>query len=343
MVKIPTPSVIADDDLAAIRAHKATLLQRLQTRAEKTGDPAMQHILEAKPSDVHIEALSTQGCSKQTYRVTIGDYKAILSVFKPLEWHNRPRTTYANRLEFRRHLRAHGIPVPGKIGRPFELDTVIGKCELAEFTDGYTKNHGESLTDDEIKSIGDMLGRLHAASGFRPQPSVSGAISFIHDRIKGMKAYAGSVPRGFTHGDLAHGNIIFDNTTHKIAGVIDFERARNMRLVDELAYCLRSYTSDITPSDTGTYIAINPHKRKVLLDCYEKYRPLSEREIHELERVIPKQLAIEARYWKNPILASPPIAQLPPEADMREEKTHPTPAFLAALLEDSSPAKGRER
>lgn len=301
MVRIPTPSVVADNDLAAICAHKATLLQRLQTRAQKTGDPAMQPVLHATCDDVRIVPVGTQGSSKHTYRIEIGDYKAILGVFisksSGINW---KRASFENRVAFRRHLRMQGVPIPGKIGSPFYLEGVPGACELTEYVAGYQKKRGDVFTDEELSSIGDTLGRMHKANDFRPKFTLAS----LRDGVRLARDYVPGVSSGYTHGDFSHGNIVFDSDSHAVSGLIDFEFARHMRFVDEVAYCLRCYATDADQKPHGLDLRINPEKAKVLLAAYEHHRPLPPAERQELERVIPKQLAIEARYWAHRMDAS---------------------------------------
>lgn len=302
MVKIVTPSVIAAADLAAVCAHKATLLQRLQTRAEKTGDPAMQPVLHATCDDVRIEPIGAQGSSKHTYRIQIGDYKAILGVFITKDpSSNWKRASFENRVAFRRHLRAQGVPIPGKIGSPFYLEGVPGACELTEYVAGYQKKRGDLFTDDELRSIGDTLGRMHMANDFRPKFTLAS----LRDGARLVRDYVPGVSFGYTHGDFSHGNIVFDSDNHKINGLIDFEFARHMRFVDELAYCLRCYATDANQTPNGVHLRINPERRDMLLGAYEAHRPLPPAERRELEHVIPKQLAIEARYWNNRMQDAP--------------------------------------
>lgn len=306
MAKLVTPSVIAADDLAAISAHKATLLQRLQTRAEKTGDPAMLPVLHATCEDVRITPVGTQGSSKQTYRIQVGDYNAILAVFitngSANDW---KRATFENRVAFRRHLRGHGVPIPGKIGSPFHLEGVPGACELTEYVAGYQKKRGDLFTDEELHSIGDTLGRMHIANDFRPKFTLAS----LRDGARLVRDYVPGVSFGYTHGDFSHGNIVFDADSHRISGLIDFEFARHMRFVDEIAYCLRCYATDADQTPHGLHLHVNPERARVLLAAYEAHRPLPVAEQRELERVIPKQLAIEARYWNQQKDAPEPDAQ----------------------------------
>lgn len=296
MARIPTPTVIAADEVTAICAHKEALLRRLQTRAQTTGKPEMEPVLHATVDDVHITPIGTQGSSKQTYRIQIGEYKAILAVFIDREsGGNWKRASFDNRVAFRRHLRGHGIPIPGKIGSPFHLEGVPGACELTEYVAGYQKKRGDLFTDDELHSIGDTLGRMHNANDFRPKFTLAS----LRDGVRLARDYVPGVSVGYTHGDFSHGNIVFDTDTHQISGLIDFEFARHMRFVDEIAYCLRCYASDAKHTSTGTQLTINPERARVLLEAYEAHRALPPAERRELERVIPKQLAIETRYWNQ--------------------------------------------
>lgn len=300
MKPLPTPQQIAAHDLAAVSAHKAALLERLQTRAEKTGDPAMRHILDATADDVHIEAIGTQGTSKHSYRIEIGGYKAILAVFVDKDaGGNWKRASFDNRIAFRRHLRTQGVPVPGKIGSPFHLAGVPGACELTEYVAGYQKKRGDLFTDSELQSIGDTLGRMHNAGDFRPRMSLAS----LRDGVRLVRDYVPGVAYGYTHGDFSHGNIVFDPNTGQISGLIDFECARHMRFVDEIAYCLRCYASDAEQTPDGVHIRVNPDRARVLLHAYEAHRPLSPEEKRELDRVIPKQLAIERRCWNEQMRA----------------------------------------
>lgn len=316
----------ADSIQAALQNHAGVILQRLQSRAAKTHATSMQAVLEATPQDVQIRALSVQGLSKKTYEIRIGDYTAILSVFTV---HSRAleRTPYQERLAFRRFLRAGGVATPGKIGSPFDMPGVQGKCELTEMQPGYQKARGSEHTETELASLGDTMGRMHTMGRFAAPFSLRGVMREFKLRKKGL-------PYGYVHNDFIPGNIFFDPETHKVCGVIDFEWAQKRPFAAEIVNCLRSQAIDVTDHGDGIHVCYNPRKAQIILDAYEKHRTLTEREMQEIERLLPKWLREEQQYFNEHTTAARKNLEAAPLGTPAQEM--PTARHVAYVLHRNS-------
>jgi Ser/Thr protein kinase RdoA (MazF antagonist) len=255
-----------------LKDHSGTLLDKLQRRAERTHNPAMQDVGNAHPQDMNINPLSNGG-SRLTYKLEVAGYPCILTVFIPRNM-KLARADFEDRHQFRRHIRAKGVPIPGKIGEPFTLPGIPFPCELTEYCRGYHPPKDRPLSPTETEALGDLLGRIHGAPPFhakRMRNTMGEALKDLYLRL----------PTGFLHGDLSHNNVLFEEgeSGAKVAGLIDFELARKGRYATDLADTLIKFTAshEVLPDGTARVIR-HPENERRFLAAYSAHRPLTARE-----------------------------------------------------------------
>lgn len=276
-----------DPVTASVLRHRDVLLAQLKARAEHTHEPDRAQVLAATPEALTITPNSNQGTSKRSFLVELGDRQAMLSVFVPNPGRGVRRLPFDDRLEYRRELRQAGLPIPGKIGRPFQLPGLPYPCELTEFVPGYTVPRKAPFTLEQVRAVGNALGAIHACE-FKPKSSPT-----LLDRTAAFRG----LPHGFVHGDLSPGNLIFDKQSHALNGVIDFEWAGDKCLLDDLVRTMRFYIPDKTQEADGLKIAADAEKTKAFLDAYEHWRPLTPKEQELLPKFLEQALQREQGYW----------------------------------------------
>lgn len=182
--------------------------------------------------------------------------------------------------------------------------------------------HPRATTATHCAAIGDFLGRMHKASALYPEqrenPRGTAWMESVRERLasllddedavllQGQIANAKSLrnldlPCGLIHGDLFHDNALFVGDT--LSGVIDFYNACTDMLALDLAIVINDWCA---MAGGGVDIV----RAGVLLDAYEKHRPLTSLERQHWQAIM--QLAA-SRFWLSRLLAE----KLPARPDAR--------------------------
>ena len=195
------------------------------------------------------------------------------------------------------HLAARGIscPLPVRDRAGNALKTLAGRpAALISFLEGlWVRRPGL----EHCAGLGQALGRFHLGGldfpmsrgndlslpGWRAlygdvSESADGVIPGLKDVIAGELQYleanwASDLPKGVIHADLFPDNVFF--LDDKVSGLIDFYFACNDMLAYDVAVCLNAWCFEPDSS-------FNVSKARVLLQAYERERPLTEAELAAL-------------------------------------------------------------
>jgi len=195
------------------------------------------------------------------------------------------------------HLAARGIscPLPVRDREGNALKTLAGRpAALISFLEGlWVRRPGL----EHCAGLGQALGRFHLGGldfpmsrgndlslpGWRAlygdvSESADGVIPGLKDVIAGELQYleanwASDLPKGVIHADLFPDNVFF--LDDKVSGLIDFYFACNDMLAYDVAVCLNAWCFEPDAS-------FNVSKARVLLQAYERERPLTEAELAAL-------------------------------------------------------------
>jgi len=195
------------------------------------------------------------------------------------------------------HLAARGIscPLPVRDRAGNALKTLAGRpAALISFLEGlWVRRPGL----EHCAGLGQALGRFHLGGldfpmsrgndlslpGWRSlygdvSESADGVIPGLKDVIAGELQYleanwASDLPKGVIHADLFPDNVFF--LDDKVSGLIDFYFACNDMLAYDVAVCLNAWCFEPDAS-------FNVSKARVLLQAYERERPLTEAELAAL-------------------------------------------------------------
>ena len=210
------------------------------------------------------------------------------------------------------HLSHYGLPVPAP-QQTLENMTSTTFCEKPTvLVPKLAGKHPVQISANHCIEIGQMLGEIHCALAttnlYRANPfDVDWMFRTIEnlehelqeeDRLllkKIADEYADiselSLPRGITHGDLFRDNALFEG--EKLTGVIDFYRACNVFLIQDIAITInewcRTEQNDISAELSESFI-----------QGYESKRPLENEERESLPNF---QLAACARFTLTRLLS----------------------------------------
>jgi len=195
-------------------------------------------------------------------------------------------------IAFMKHLHGLGIPCPDVIaatdGR--EVVSLNGKpAIITSFLEGAWPKHVESF---HSAAVGALLGRMHMAAGsfkikrenamFLPAWKVlinacagkTDLLPFLQEELAYLeKNWPAQLPSGAVHADLFPDNVFF--TGKNLTGVIDFYFACADTFVYDLMLTLNAWCFE--PS------GLNKEKAALLLEAYQKERPLTEAEKKSLQ------------------------------------------------------------
>lgn len=200
-------------------------------------------------------------------------------------------------LNLMRHLASKKIPCPLPIqARNGELISKINKrpCAIVSFLDGKSTR---GIKNEHIKELGDNVARMHLAAGdfkmkrennfslkrwnemFRPLKDKcdivkNGLSSEIEENLDFINSnWPKNLPSGVIHADLFPDNVFYKN--QKLVGIIDYYFACNDAFMYDLVICMNSWCFEQSND-------FNVTKAKILLNSYNKVRPISEKELDAL-------------------------------------------------------------
>jgi len=195
------------------------------------------------------------------------------------------------------HLAARGIscPLPVRDREGNALKTLAGRpAALISFLEGlwvrrpgleHCAGLGQALAKFHLGGLDFPMSRGNDLSlpGWRAlygdvSESADGVIPGLKDVIAGELQYleanwASDLPNGVIHADLFPDNVFF--LDDKVSGLIDFYFACNDMLAYDVAVCLNAWCFEPDAS-------FNVSKARVLLQAYERERPLTEAELAAL-------------------------------------------------------------
>jgi len=234
-----------------------------------------------------------EGVENSNYLVHTGTGPFILTLY---EKRVRPKDL-PYFLGLMEHLAARGIscPLPVRDRAGNALKTLAGRpAALISFLEGlWVRRPGL----EHCAGLGQALGRFHLGGldfpmsrgndlslpGWRAlygdvSESADGVIPGLKDVIAGELQYleanwASDLPKGVIHADLFPDNVFF--LDDKVSGLIDFYFACNDMLAYDVAVCLNAWCFEPDAS-------FNVSKARVLLQAYERERPLTEAELAAL-------------------------------------------------------------
>ena len=234
-----------------------------------------------------------EGVENSNYLVHTGTGPFILTLY---EKRVRPKDL-PYFLGLMEHLAARGIscPLPVRDREGNALKTLAGRpAALISFLEGlWVRRPGL----EHCAGLGQALGRFHLGGldfpmsrgndlslpGWRAlygdvSESADGVIPGLKDVIAGELQYleanwASDLPKGVIHADLFPDNVFF--LDDKVSGLIDFYFACNDMLAYDVAVCLNAWCFEPDAS-------FNVSKARVLLQAYERERPLTEAELAAL-------------------------------------------------------------
>ncbi len=234
-----------------------------------------------------------EGVENSNYLVHTGTGPFILTLY---EKRVRPKDL-PYFLGLMEHLAARGIscPLPVRDREGNALKTLAGRpAALISFLEGlWVRRPGL----EHCAGLGQALGRFHlrgldfpmsrgndlSLPGWRAlygdvSESADGVIPGLKDVIAGELQYleanwASDLPKGVIHADLFPDNVFF--LDDKVSGLIDFYFACNDMLAYDVAVCLNAWCFEPDAS-------FNVSKARVLLQAYERERPLTEAELAAL-------------------------------------------------------------
>ena len=234
-----------------------------------------------------------EGVENSNYLVHTGTGPFILTLY---EKRVRPKDL-PYFLGLMEHLAARGIscPLPVRDRAGNALKTLAGRpAALISFLEGlWVRRPGL----EHCAGLGQALGRFHLGGldfpmsrgndlslpGWRSlygdvSESADGVIPGLKDVIAGELQYleanwASDLPKGVIHADLFPDNVFF--LDDKVSGLIDFYFACNDMLAYDVAVCLNAWCFEPDAS-------FNVSKARVLLQAYERERPLTEAELAAL-------------------------------------------------------------
>ena len=214
-------------------------------------------------------------------------------------------------LQLMKHLADRGLPVPGPHADASGSLVLELKAKPAAVVDRLPGEHHLAPDDDDCRSVGRVLARMHvAASDFAlDQPNLRGlawwnetvpvVLPYLDASQKAMmedelayqrhlaasSAYA-ALPRAAIHGDLFRDNVMFAG--RELAGVFDFYFAGVDTLLYDIAVALNDWCID---QGTGR---LDEERAEALVAAYESVRPLESGEV----RLLPALLRAAAfRFW----------------------------------------------
>ena len=264
MAKIHTPKIA--DGVCAQREAVHTQLCRAY--------PEDNALASLKPEEISIAVLGSQGASKSTFHVKAGSKDFILSVYTPDVSRREKRAPIRAQHILQQALIEGGVPVPNVLGGEFEMQVngTAYNCELTEFCHGYQVDHFGKLNPETVKHFAKTLALAHRAS---EKCKPTGIDVPIEVRFSGL-------PFGYVHNDIHPENVIFNDATNSVAGLIDFERARYRPLVNELGQVAGRFLDIRLGSDKKFTIHMTD-SCKDFLRSYAQERPLSGKEMPALE------------------------------------------------------------
>lgn len=194
------------------------------------------------------------------------------------------------------HISGRGIacpkPIPRTDGKLFGM--FAGKqATLVSFLNGKSRT---IIRNPHAASVGDALGKLHQAGEGFPlkranalslegwktlHAKITGRLDAIQPGLENLVAeemefaaqhflQQNDLPKGVIHADLFPDNVFFEGDT--VSGIIDFYFACNDRLAYDVAITLNAWCFEPRHE-------FSPTKSKLLLDAYQRQRPMHAAEI----------------------------------------------------------------
>jgi homoserine kinase type II len=222
----------------------------------------------------------TEGVSNTNYKIITDRGPYILTLFE--ERTRKEDVPFF--ISFMKHLHSKGIPCPDVIATVDgkEIINLNGKpAIITSFLDGAWP---QKIEDYHVAAVGTCLARMHlAAESFKEQRVNSMSMPAWRTLISACKGKTPVTPfllqeldfiekkwplhltKGAVHADLFPDNVFF--TGEKLTGVIDFYFSCTDVFVYDLMLTFNAWCFEAT--------GYNPQKAKLLLEAYQKERPLS--------------------------------------------------------------------
>ena len=276
-----------------------------------------------------------EGVENTNYKVLTQQNHFILTLFE--------KRTQPEDLPFfialMKHLHGRGIHCPDVIAAK-NGDTIVSFAGKPAIITSFLEGQGpRQIEDFHVSAVGQTLGKMHlAGQSFKMErhnamslPAWKHLIGrcvgktdlqpLLQKELEYLRAHwPQDLPMGAVHADLFPDNVFFNGKD--LTGVIDFYFACTDTFAYDLMLTLNAWCFEL--------LGLNKHRAKLLLDAYQKERPLSEAEKKSLgffgRAAAVRIIATRLYDWLHPVEGAV-ITPKDPQEYVRILKFHQTESF----------------